>query len=86
MGEELLEIEQSISKAKVLLYEIYKTTEPENIKQDILRIQFLLDLYINRIICISNDGISHQQIIDIINIKKDVKDILLYIEGNIFER
>lgn len=86
MGEELLEIEQSISKAKVLLYEIYKTTESESIEQDILRIQFLLDLYINRIICISNDGISHQQIIDIINIKKDVKDILLYIEGNIFER
>lgn len=81
MGEELLEIEQSISKAKVLLYEIYKTTESENTKQGILRINFLLETYINKIIYLSNDSINHQQIIEIINIKKEVEDILQYIEG-----
>lgn len=81
MGEELLEIEQSISKAKVLLYDIYKTTESENIKQDILRIDFLLETYINKIIYLSNDSINHKQIIEIIKIKKDVEYTLQYIEG-----
>lgn len=70
MGEELLEIEQGISKAKVLLCDIKNNRYSKMINQDILRIDILLDSYIDKIIYLYNDGISHEQFINIINIKK----------------
>lgn len=81
MGEELLEIEQGISKAKVLLSEIKNNRHSKIIEQDTLRIEILLDSYIDKIIYLSTDGISHQQFINIINIKKDIEQILQYIKG-----
>lgn len=80
MGEELLEIEQAISKAKVLLNIFYKSTCSEYVKFNIIRICNLLDSYLNRIILLSNEPINHQQIITIINIKKNTEEILKYIE------
>lgn len=80
MGEELLEIEQGISKAKVLLCDIKNNRYSKMINQDILRIDILLDSYIDKIIYLYNDGISHEQFINIINIKKDIEQILQYIK------